>query len=229
LGVGQAVRHWVLVPASGVRIPHSQPRFNLNKPYTPMNLLKKKREEIELKVQFGHEGIYYLRDIKYIIRVIRKIANYLPKKKKDIDWLQLHIESFLILNSRFYQDLILDLVKEVRKHNKLPGEFHIKKILEKHKNSISDIYHQEKLQYRHRATHGSNYQRIGIPEFGNDILPKPLSYELSPGPKLSNMTKRRDLIRMWQKDMLECADDIEKLFSEVVSELNSFKDLSTVR
>ena len=27
LGIGQAVRHWVLVPGSGVRIPHPQPRL----------------------------------------------------------------------------------------------------------------------------------------------------------------------------------------------------------
>ena len=25
MGIGQAVRHWVLVPGSGVRIPHPQP------------------------------------------------------------------------------------------------------------------------------------------------------------------------------------------------------------
>jgi hypothetical protein len=28
MGIGQAVRHWVLVPGSGVRIPHPQPCNN---------------------------------------------------------------------------------------------------------------------------------------------------------------------------------------------------------
>ena len=29
MGIGQAVRHWVLVPGSGVRIPHPQPSISI--------------------------------------------------------------------------------------------------------------------------------------------------------------------------------------------------------
>lgn len=188
-----------------------------------MRFFIKKPQEIKLEVQHGHEGIYYLRDIKYIVRVIHKIANQLPDKKNDIDWLQLYIESFLILNSRFYEDLITDLIKEVRRYHILPNDFSGRNILEKYKNSLSSKYHEEKQLKRNRATHGSNYQRIGIPEFDNDVLPKPLRYKPTDRPPLFNMARRKDFIRMWQNDMFECADDIENILREVVSKLNSFE------
>ena len=189
-----------------------------------MRFFNKKPQEIKLEVQHGHEGIYYLRDIKYIVRVIHKIANQLPDKKNDIDWLQLYIESFLILNSRFYEDLITDLIKEVKRYHIPPNGFSGRNILEKYKNSLSSKYHEEKQLKRNRAAHGSNYQRISIPEFDNDVLPKPLRYKPTYRPPLFNMARRKDFIRMWQGDMFECADDIENILREVVSKLNSFRE-----
>ena len=39
MGIGQAVRHWVLVPGSGVRIPHPQPKFALKENRVSKNLI----------------------------------------------------------------------------------------------------------------------------------------------------------------------------------------------
>ena len=62
----------------------------------------------ELKIFPGHEGIYRLADLKYIIRILRKISNKI-KQERDADWVQLYIESFLLQNSRIYDGLLKSL------------------------------------------------------------------------------------------------------------------------
>jgi len=176
-----------------------------------------------LRLSYGHEAFYHIRDIGYIIRIMKKLAKELNRKKHDIDWLQSIIETFLILNSRFYEDLILDLVKSIRQYHALPPDYNVNAKLGEYENTLSSRYHKERVHNRHRAAHGSNYQRIGVPEFGNDILPRPMTYTATT--PIANMAKRKDLIKMWQNDMNECADGIKTIFNAVVDELNTFEDL----
>ena len=177
----------------------------------------------DLRLSYGHDAIYYIRDIKYLVRMLHKLSKELDYKKQDIDWLQSIIESFLILNSRFYDDLVIELVKSIRKYHTLPTSYGVRTKLNDYDNTLSMKYHKERDHNRHRAAHGSNHQRVGIPEFKNDILPKPLTY--TPTQPLMNMAKRKDIIRMWQRDMDECAADINTIFSSVIDELNTFEHL----
>ncbi|MEO6109566.1 MAG: hypothetical protein ABIP50_00965 [Candidatus Saccharimonadales bacterium] len=155
--------------------------------------------------------------------MMKKLSRELNRKKQDIDWLQSMMETFLILNSRFYEDLIIDLVKNVRKYHTLPPGYTVTTKLREYEDTLSSKYHKEKMHKRHRAAHGSNYERIGVPEFGNDILPRPITYTTTM--QLANMAKRKDLIKMWQNDMNQCADDINTIFNAVVDELNTLEDL----
>ena len=183
-------------------------------------------KEVKLDLMYGHEGIYYIRDIRYIIRMIKKISKTLPKYKRDIDWIQNLIESFLIMNSRFYNDLIIDLVNEVKRYQLFPETYSLKYTLKKYDSTLSSKYHQKRQLNRHRAAHGSNYQRVGISEFHNDVLPKPMSYQ--PTMELFNMAKINDLIKMWQTDMEQCSNDISTIFKEVIDELNTYKDMPQI-
>lgn len=190
--------------------------------------LHKKSGDIQLLLSYGHESIYYIRDIHYIVRMIRKISVALPKHKRDIDWLQNLIESFLILNSRFYDDLITDLIKEVKQYQKLPPTYSLTNTIKRYDDTLSRSYHRERKHNRHRAAHGSNYQRVGIPEFKNDVLPKPMTYRPTMKPPLFNVAKRKDLIVMWQKDMLQCSDELEAIFKDIVDELNTYRGVASI-
>lgn len=168
----------------------------------------------------SHEGIYHFRDLKYVVRIIRKIARDLSKKTRDIDWLQNHIESFLVQNSRVYEDLLKELIDGVRQHHpSVPSDLFLR-VLDRASGTLSMRYHKEKRFYRNRAAHGSNYLRVGIPEFQNDILPKPLNYHQTQ--KLLNMAKVKDLMGMWSTDMQKCAEEIEALVTFTVNELNKY-------
>ena len=177
----------------------------------------------DLRLSYGHEAIYYIRDINYIVRIIHKLSKELNHKKHDVDWLQSIIESFLILNSRFYDDLVIDLVKNIRKYHTLPSTYSVHTKLNEYDNTLSMRYHKERDNNRHRAAHGSNYQRIGVPELKNGILPRPITYTKTQ--LLKNMARRKDIIKMWQRDMDQCAADINTIFSSVIDELNTFEHL----
>lgn len=182
-----------------------------------------KKEYFKLKIFPGHEGIYHNRDLNYIVRMINKLSNTLQLHKTDIDWLQASIELFLILNSRVYKDLLPDLIKSCSKYQDI-DKTKIKQILEDtSKNSLSKKYHKNKKYYRHRAAHGSNYLRVGIYEFENDILPKPIRYKKTK--KLEYMAQIDDLIQMWQKDMQQVKKDLINIIGKVITKLNKYKKL----
>lgn len=170
----------------------------------------------ELMVVPEHEGIYHFRDMKYIIRIIRKIAHDMDNRESDIDWLQTYIEQFLVNNGRIYKDLIEDLINQIRKNYNIPEDIK-QQILNRHSSNLSFKYNELSKYYRHRAAHGSNYLRVGIPEFQNDILPKPINYHTMFS---TNMAHVKDIIQMWKGDMLQSADDLEKMITDLVLELN---------
>lgn len=169
-------------------------------------------------VHVSFEAYYYLKDLKYIIRSIRKLGRDLPRRKRDADWLQIYIEAFLVMNSRFYEDLIVDFVREAKLAKKISKEFRLKELLKERNHTLSIRYHDSASLYRHRAAHGTNYLRVGIPEFGNQVLPKPMNY--SSTQPLAMMARRRDFIKMWQTDMGECANDLDALLANIESRLS---------
>jgi hypothetical protein len=178
----------------------------------------------EIKVQLSHEGYFHFRDMRYIIRAIRKTAVNLTLHISDIDLLQLGIESFLLLNSRIYDDLIKSLIKEVKVWHVLPDGIYGDVVTAAHKESLSYKYHGGAKLYRHRAAHGSNFLRVGIPEFSNDVLPRPINYTPTISPVLENMVSVNNLVRMWQLDMMAVASELEILLARLVTELNKYKD-----
>ena len=183
-----------------------------------------------LEVRYGHDGIRYLKDIAYIPRMIRKLSKDLPKRKRDIDRLQHSIESFLILNSRFYDLTDEALVRgHLKKYQTFPDQYSIKPIFKRYEQTLSwQYYHTTKDTYRNRATHDSIHSVVGGPEFKNDTLMKPLSYTPTFKPPMYNMAKRADLIAMWQHDMMQCADDIDVIFNDVVKDINQYKALPAI-
>ena len=183
-----------------------------------------------LEVRYGHDGIRYLKDIAYIPRMMRKLSKDLPKRKQDIDWLQHSIESFLILNSRFYDLTDEALVRgHLKKYQTLPDQYSIKPIFKRHEQTLSwQYYHTTKDTYRNRATHDSIHSVVGVPEFKNDTLMKPINCTPTFKPPMYNMAKRADLITMWQRDMMQCADDIDTIFNDVVEDINQYKALPAI-
>ena len=177
----------------------------------------------ELKLFPGHEGMYHYRDLKYVVRMMRKLATALLETKADIDWLQCYIEQFLLLNSRIYSDsrsgLIQTLIEECQQRHKM-GDDSPKVVYERAIDPAtrSFAYHDQRKRYRHRAAHGSNYLRVGIPEFANDILPKPIGY--SQTTELENMAAVDDFIAMWRADMERSANEAELTITRVIEELN---------
>lgn len=196
-----------------------------------MYLVRKKAiSHPSLEVRYGHDGIRYLKDIQYIPRMIRKLSKDLSKRRHDIDWLQHTIESFLILNSRFYDLTDEALVRgHLKKYQTFPDQYSIKPIFKRHEQTLSwQYYHTTKDTYRNRATHDSIHSVVGVPEFKNDTLMKPISYKPTSMPPMYNMAKRKDLIAMWQRDMAQCADDIDAIFNDVVEDINQYKSLPAI-
>lgn len=175
-----------------------------------MNHINKTGSEIS----YSFNGLYYLRDIKYIIRAIRKISKELEIKKDDIDWLQLLIESFLILNSRVYNDLVPDFISECNAYLKIKVRETKEFFNQISRRTLSKKYEQERKLYRNRAIHGTNYLRVGIIEFQNDVLPKPINYIQTQA--LENMASVNGFVKMWKKDMEIVSNEIEDKVYQVI-------------
>lgn len=165
----------------------------------------------------GHEGIYRLRDLKYIIRILRKISKEL-KQTRDIDWAQLYIESFLLLNSRVYENLSKNLVRIIEEYNNLPKDLY-KKFEKKYHSSISYQYHNRRRLYRAKAAHETNYLRVTVLDL-NDVLPQPINYKQTQSLRFNVMSK--DLFEMWSVDIACCSDELEKMLIDLKSELNKY-------
>lgn len=189
------------------------------------NIFAKKGNKLSLDVHFGHDALAYMYDIAYIPRMMRKIAFSLSFHRFDIDRVQADIEAFLILNSRYYEDLIIDLVKNVRRYQQLPKDFSIKPTIKAHRTSLSYRYHEDAPNRRHRVAHGSNFNVVGIKQFKNQTLPKPMNFIPKFKPPLFNMAHRGYFVRAWRSDILECAKDIESLTEEIYKTINQHKSL----
>ena len=183
----------------------------------------KKSNTTDLKVFGGLDGLKYYSDIRYIARILRKVSKELPRHRKDYDWLKYHIENFLILNSRVYSSLISHLIQNIGKRYKVDPGLHDWLILA-HNSTLSFQYHLNKNIYRHGAAHNSIHSVVGVPEFANKTLPKPIRYHPTFPVPMTNMARSKDLISMWQTEMLQCAEDIDRIVNDLVQKLNLYDD-----
>lgn len=171
-----------------------------------------------MKLLPGHEGNYHLKDLKYIARITQKIANEFPRKAQDIDWCQLFIEAFSIVNSRVYEALIPRLIDECSNYQQIP-KANIKSIVKRiYKPTLSFSYHKNRRFYRNRAAHDSNYLRVGIIEFQSDVLAKPINYHKTQD--LENMAQIKDFILMWRRDITRCSKEISLIINTLIKTLN---------
>lgn len=171
----------------------------------------------KLRVHPGFEGIYCKADLEYIIRILRKISDRI-RQERDPDWAQLYIESFLLQNSRVYENLLKRLVRGVEKYYRLPKNRLYGKFGRLFERSLSYEYHKKRRMYRNTVAHATNYLRVTVLDFGR-VLPRPINYKLTQSLGYNAMSK--DLLDMWSADIALCADEMEKILASVISELNN--------